>query len=101
VLVQQAGERAGDAQLGEHGPECRVVASPHARRVELAFDDRVRREPAAPRRETDPLRCHRVRETSRVSDQEHALAGKRPGARADRDHVAMALHRLRREPDHP
>jgi len=101
VLVQQAGERAGDAQLGEQGSECRVISGAHARRVELAFDDRVGREPAAPRRETDPLRRHRVREPGRISDQQHALAGERPGPRADRDHEAVALQRLGREPDHP
>src|SRR5437870_706927 len=36
-----------------------------------------------------------------LSGQEHPLAGERPGARADRDHEAVARHRLRREPDHP
>jgi len=78
-----------------------VVAGPRARRVERARDDRVGGKPAAPRRETDPLRRHRVREPRRVSGQEHPLAGERPGARADRDHEAVARHRLRREPDHP
>jgi len=68
VLVQQSGERARDAQLGEHRPERRVVPGARARRVELARDDRIGREPAAPRRETDPLRRHRVREPRRVSD---------------------------------
>jgi len=101
VLVQQAGERAGDAQLGEHGPECRVVAGARARRVERARDDRVGREPAAPHRETDPLRRHRVREPRRVSDQQHPLAGERASTWSHRDHEAMALRRPRREPDDP
>jgi len=99
VLVQQAGERARDAQLVEQRPERRVVAGARARRVQLACDDRVRREPAAPRRRTDPLRRHRVRKARRVSDQQHPLARERPGARAYRDDEAVALRRLRREPD--
>src|SRR5207253_2960484 len=82
VLVQQAGESARDAQLVEQRPERRVVAGARARRVQLACDDRVRREPAAPRRRTDPLRRHRVRKARRVSDQQHPLARERPGARA-------------------
>jgi len=100
VLVQQAGESARDAQLGKQRPERRVVAGARARRIEFARDDRVGREPAAPRRRTDPLRRHRVGEPGRVPDQEHPLARERPGARADRDDEAVALRCLRREPDH-
>ena len=100
MLVQQARQRARHAQLGEHGSQCLVVAGARARRVEFARDDGVGGEPAAPHRETDPLRRHRVREPRRVSDQQHPLAGERSGARAYRDHEAVALERLRRKPDH-
>src|SRR5205823_4080431 len=101
VLVQQTGEHARDAQLREHGLQRRVVAGTGAGRIELTRDDRVGCEPAAPRRRTDPLCRHRVREPRRVSDQEHPLARERPGARADRNHEAVALHRLRRQTNHP
>jgi len=78
-----------------------MVAGPHARRVELALDDRVCGEAAALRRQTDPLRRHRVRQPRRVSDQQHALAGERAGPGPDRDHEPVTLHGHRRKPDHP
>jgi len=68
VLVQESGEHASDPQLGEHRAQRRVVAGARAWRVELARDDGIGGELPALRRETDPLRRHRVREPRRVSD---------------------------------
>src|SRR5205814_1705553 len=94
TTIALLGDPERRAAMGRAGVE-------KAARFALTRDDRVGRWPAAPRRRTDPLCRHRVREPRRVSDQEHPLARERPGARADRNHEAVALHRLRRQTNHP
>jgi len=66
VIVQQAREPARDPEVGEERTQPGAVARAHPRLVEPGLHDRRGGEPAAPRREADPLGRHGIRESGGV-----------------------------------